>query len=148
MSALTWDDVVVDGTSARKGAHALGPARDVRMSSARHLHLVPAPSGAADMGASSLSLTRRGRLAMTVGVALAFVAAIIIGMSFATAAPAPIASVAGPSVTVAAGETLSGIAARELPDLSIREGIARIQVINNLSTTAISAGQVLVIPAN
>ena len=51
-------------------------------------------------------------------------------------------------MTVAAGEPLSGIAARELPALSVREGVARLQVINNLSTTAISAGQVLVIPAN
>lgn len=144
MSALTWEDVAVTGAAAPADV----PTRDVRMPSARHLRLVPSVGGDVAVDGSGLALTRRGRLAITVVVLVAFVLAVAIGMSMATAAPAPIASVAGSSVTVAAGETLSGIAARELPALSVREGVARLQVINNLSTTAISAGQVLVIPAN
>ena len=49
-------------------------------------------------------------------------------------------------MTVSSGDTLSEIAARELPGLPIAEGVIEIQLANGLSTAQISAGQALVIP--
>ena len=49
-------------------------------------------------------------------------------------------------VTVDTGQTLSEIAAAELPDHSISAGIVAIQLANGLSTAQVSAGQQLVIP--
>ena len=49
-------------------------------------------------------------------------------------------------VTVQSGQTLSGIADRELPDLSVAEGVVELQIANALSTTQIHTGQQLVIP--
>ena len=51
-----------------------------------------------------------------------------------------------PAVTVEAGQTLSGIADEYLPDLSVAEGVARLQLLNGLSTSHIHVGQVLRIP--
>jgi hypothetical protein len=51
------------------------------------------------------------------------------------------------SVTVEGGQTMSAIAARELPDLPVPEGVARIQLANRLSSSDVHAGQVLRIPA-
>ena len=52
------------------------------------------------------------------------------------------------TVTVEAGQTLSSIAARELPDMPVREGVARLQLANGLSSSDVHAGQVLQIPAH
>lgn len=49
-------------------------------------------------------------------------------------------------VTVRPGETLSGIAARELPEVAVSEGVAQIQLANNLSSPYLAAGQDLAIP--
>ncbi len=45
------------------------------------------------------------------------------------------------------GQTLSEIAAAQLPDLSVSNGIVAIQVANELNSAQVSAGQHLVIPA-
>ena len=50
------------------------------------------------------------------------------------------------TVTVAPGQTLSEVAAAELPELSISDGIVAIQLANRLSTAQVSAGQQLTIP--
>ena len=50
------------------------------------------------------------------------------------------------TVTVQSGQTLSGVAARELPEVSTAEGVVELQVANGLSSPAIHAGQQLVIP--
>lgn len=140
MSAVTWDEAALAGSVGRR------PLR-------RHLSLVPSPAGADGSGTTvgadlsgGLQLTRRGRLAVTV-VVLALVAlAALVGVRSALAAPAPVAAVPASTVTVAAGDTLSQIAARELP--GVVDGVARIQIANNLSGTAISAGARLTIPAH
>ena len=49
-------------------------------------------------------------------------------------------------VFVGSGQTLSEIAAHELPGLSVSDGIIAIQLANDLSTAQVSAGQELVIP--
>ena len=119
MSALTWDEVGVVESTPR-----------------RHLTLVPTGD---EVAASGLQLTRRGRLAITLVVlALAVIAAVVA----APAAAAPLAT-----VTVASGDTLSAIAAREMPGLPIREAVQRLQIANNLNSAAISAGASIVIPS-
>ena len=50
------------------------------------------------------------------------------------------------TVTVAPGQTLSEVAAAELPELSISDGIVAIQLANRLSTAQVGAGQQLTIP--
>jgi len=106
------------------------------------LRLVPTGDDVVAAPRPRVHLTRRGRLAITLAVTtlLAFVA-----MSFAAAAPAP-----GPAIdhttTVSAGQTLSGIAASQLPQLPVSEGVAQIQLANNLSSADIHAGQTLLIP--
>ncbi len=122
MSAVTWDEIEV----TPRGGH-------LHLVRRGHLHVVPTePSG--------LALTTRGR------VVLALLVLLVVGV-MATWASASASNVPTPStVTVVSGETLSEISLRELPSLPIREGVARIQILNNLSTTSISAGQSLLIP--
>ncbi len=86
-------------------------------------------------------LTRRGRLvvALIVAVMLSVLALAFAGQLASAAAPPR-------SVTVEAGQTLSEIAARELPQLPIAAGIVELQLANNLSTSHVHAGQGLVIP--
>jgi hypothetical protein len=86
-------------------------------------------------------LTRRGRLLVALLVA-------VLVSALALAFASQLASAVGPprSVTVEAGQTLSEIAARELPQLPIRDGIVELQLANNLSTSHVHAGQTLVVP--
>ncbi len=102
------------------------------------------PTGADVHAADApVRLNRRGRLVRTVG-AVAVAAALGWSVVDAVAAgPAP-----AHAVTVEAGQTLSAIAARELPDLPVREGVARLRLANGLSTSDIHAGQTLQIPAS
>jgi len=48
--------------------------------------------------------------------------------------------------TVSAGQTLSEVAAVQLPSLPIPEAVARIQLANDLSSSQVHAGQSLLIP--
>lgn len=89
-----------------------------------------------------LRLTRFGRLVVSLLVA-AVVSVLGVGLA------GQLASASGEprTVTVQSGQTLSGVAARELPELTTAEGVVELQLANGLSTTAIHAGQQLVIPA-
>lgn len=87
-------------------------------------------------------LTRRGRLVVAFLVAaLMTVLALAIGGQLASAAGEP------RTIKVQAGQTLSEVAARELPQLTIAEGIVELQLANNLPTSHVHAGQTLVVPA-
>lgn len=128
MSAMTWAEIE--------------PTRAPRptASSARHLRLVPATPTRAPGG---LTLTRRGRLVLT-ALALALVVATALGaFSSSTSAAIP---TTGPTITVASGQTLSEIAAHAYPAMSVADGVAALQIANNLSTTDVNAGQRLVVP--
>jgi len=107
----------------------------------RRPQLVVLPGGAGQPSvAVPVRITRRGRLALT-GLAVALAAVLgLIGVRGAGAVEPP------RILTVPAGLTLSEIAAAELPDLSISDGILAIQLANNMSTAQVSAGQQLVIP--
>jgi Tfp pilus assembly protein FimV len=127
MSALEWSPTDIGY------AGAAAPRRP---------HLVVLPGGAAQPSAPAgpVRITRRGRLAL-LGLAVALAAVVgLMGMRGAGAAE-PLRT-----VTVPAGQTLSEIAAAELPDMSISEGILAIQLANKMSTAQVSAGQQLVIP--
>jgi hypothetical protein len=88
-----------------------------------------------------MRLTRFGRLVVALLVA-AVVSVLGVGLA------GQLASATGEArtITVRSGQTLSGIAARELPELTTSEGVVELQIANGLSTTAIHSGQLLVIP--
>lgn len=90
-------------------------------------------------------LTRRGHLARIVlGLAVACtVAALAVVLATSVDAAAPQIDHA---TTVSAGQTLSDVAAAQLPNLPIRDGVARIQLVNGLNSSQVHAGQSLLIP--
>jgi hypothetical protein len=94
-------------------------------------------------GASGTRLTRRGRLVVTLmaTVAIATLALVLAG-SVDAAAPE-----IDHATTVSAGQTLSEVAAAQLPSLPISDAVARIQLVNDLSSSQVHAGQSLLIPA-
>lgn len=90
-----------------------------------------------------IRLSRRGRLARTAGwlvVATALVWTLITTVSAG-------ATALHHTVTVESGQTLSAIASHEMPGTPVREGVARIQLANGLSSSDVHVGQVLQIPA-
>ena len=92
---------------------------------------------------STMRFTRRGRLVMTVAATAAVVAlAMVLAASVDAAAPE-----IDHATTVLVGQTLSEVAAAQLPGLSINEAVAKIQLANNLSTSQVHAGQSLLIPS-
>lgn len=133
MSALAaWDLVPAPVAPAPVGAVPAGAVRR------GHLQLVPAP--VAPVRAGRVRLTRMGR---AVVVALVVAVTVLLGTVLSARAAA-----AGPerTVTVRAGQTLSDVAAAELPHLPIAEGVARLQLANHLPSVQVRAGQALVVP--
>ena len=93
---------------------------------------------------SVLDLPRWFRLALTLAVAALLVSGLFwVTGAGAAPAPAPLSS-----VEVRPGQTLSEIAVAELPGLPTAEAVARIQLVNNLPSSHVTAGQVIVIPAS
>ncbi|MBM6400294.1 LysM peptidoglycan-binding domain-containing protein [Phycicoccus sonneratiae] len=90
---------------------------------------------------AGLRLTARGRLVLLVLAAAVLAGVLGIRVTGAAGAGEP-----AHTITVTPGQTLSEIAAAELPGMSVDHGIVAIQVANKLSTARISAGQHLVIP--
>lgn len=88
-------------------------------------------------------LTRRGRLLVTLTVAAA-----TLSVTFMLTTSV---SAVGPQIdhatTVSAGQTLSDVAAAQLPRLPVAEAMARLQLANGLNTSQVHAGQSLLIPA-
>jgi Tfp pilus assembly protein FimV len=91
-------------------------------------------------------LTRRGRLVMTVAVLGATFGVLGMAQPQAFALGHQDAAVAE-RVTVRPGETLWAIAQRTAPGADPRETIARIQSMNDLESSAVPAGSVLLVPA-
>jgi hypothetical protein len=115
----------------------------------RRAHLVLLPTGrdavrvarAVREQQPPLRLTRFGRLVVGLLIAAA-VAVLGVGLAgqlaSASSAPRP--------VTVVSGDTLSEIAARELPGLPIADAVIEIQLANGLSSSQVHAGQTLLVP--
>ena len=105
--------------------------------------LVSLPTGAeVPVGpATPLRLTRAARLALTLTVVVAAVA-----LALALFSGGASATVIDHSTTVQSGQTLSEIAVRELPQLSMAEAVVQLQVANDLTGSNVHAGQTLLIP--
>lgn len=87
-------------------------------------------------------ISRRGRLFVTMMVAAgALSLAVFLATSVSAAAPE-----IDHATTVFAGQTLSEVAAVQLPGVPIDVAIARIQLANGLNTSQVRAGQSLLIP--
>ena len=100
------------------------------------------PTGAAVTGRSvPARMTRRGRLVRT-GLATA----VALVLTWTVVGVVAASAVTPHLVTVTRGQTLSEIAAQQLPDLPVRDGVVAIQLANGLSTGDIHAGQVLTVP--
>jgi len=113
---------------------------------ARRPRLVVIDGGAgraADAGRrpAVLAVPRWVRLALTLSV-VAVLVSMLLGVGGAGAATGPLGS-----VEVRSGQTLSQIARTEMPGVPTAEAVVRIQLANNLPSTHVTAGQVLVIPA-
>jgi hypothetical protein len=131
-AAVAWD---LNATPARV------PARPTRP----RLVLVPTGDAVPAPASGPLRLTRAGRLAITLAVtALVLGATLLAVVTTAGATPTPRADHA---VTVVEGQTLSEVAARELPGVPVAEAVAQLQLANNLPSAQVHAGQVLVVPA-
>ena len=90
-----------------------------------------------------IRFTRRGRLVVTLMATVA-VAALAVVLATSVDAAAPLIDHA---TTVSAGQTLSEVAATQLPSLPIQDAVARVQLVNGLNTSQVQAGQSLLIPA-
>jgi hypothetical protein len=91
----------------------------------------------------AIRLTRRGRLVITL---MATVAVAILAVALAGSVDAAAPQI-DHATTVMAGQTLSEVAATQLPSLPIRDAVARIQLVNGLNTSQVQADQSLLIPA-
>jgi hypothetical protein len=103
---------------------------------------VPCGDAVAKGPAAPLRVTRVGRLLVTLAVTAAVVALVV-----ALVPGGASGTVIDHSTTVQRGQTLSEVAARELPQLPVRDAVARIEVANDLSSSQVHAGQSLLIPA-
>jgi len=92
---------------------------------------------------SAIRFTRRGRLVITLMAVAAVVTLAMVLAASVDAAPPQIDH----ATTVLAGQTLSEVAAVQLPSLPIRDAVARIQLVNGLNSLQVHAGQSLLIPA-
>lgn len=124
-------------------AWPVAPAVDRVGGPARRPELRLVPTGrAARRPAAPLRITRFGRLIL-LGAAVTLAVVVAVGVLGAGSASATIDH----SVTVAPGQTLSQVAAHELPQLPVDEAAAQIQLVNGLSSSQVHAGQQLAIPA-
>jgi hypothetical protein len=128
MSAVTWESVV-------------GPSPEPAPAPRPRLVSVPTGADIPTRTPDRIRLTRAGRLAITLGVAL--VLAMLAGWGMVAPSGGP---QAGSVVTVGAGQTLSGIVSAALPGVDQAMASAEVRELNDLATSQVQAGQVLVLP--
>lgn len=129
--------------SAMTVSPAFAPSGQART---RHLAAVPARLVHHADGPTSLKLTRRGRLAITLVTAAALASAGMLGAQTAIAGDGSSTSQTE-IVVVQPGETLWSIAGAAVPGADRRDVIIDIQQLNGLSGSQVMAGQTLVVPA-
>ena len=107
---------------------------------ARHVARAPRPP---------VTLTRRGRLLLTVLSLLTLVAVAVLatGGVPASAGSEPGSAATAERVTVRPGDTLWAIALREAPGVDPRQTVDAIVDLNALESSAVQAGTVLLVPA-
>jgi predicted Zn-dependent protease len=97
---------------------------------------------------SHMRLTRRGRVLVLALLVAVLFAAFSLGRSASQAAsPAAQPAPAPHAVTVQAGESLWSMARRIAPDNDPREVVAQIRALNDLTTSHLTPGQQLLLPA-
>ena len=97
--------------------------------------------------AGSVRLTRRGRLVATLVLLAGFLAgSVLLAGGLASAGTEPGAAATAQRVTVAPGDTLWSIAERQAPDADPRDTVADILELNHLTSSAVEAGSVLLLP--
>ncbi|MEP7035732.1 MAG: LysM peptidoglycan-binding domain-containing protein [Actinomycetota bacterium] len=110
--------------------------------------VMPGERQVAPLGlAPRVRINRRGRLLLTLTI---LAGAVTLALTLATSVMASSGTDAPQidhATTVSSGQTLSEVAAAQLPGLPINEGVARIQLANGLNTVQVHAGQSLLIPA-
>jgi LysM repeat protein len=138
-AAAAWGAAVPAGVPVR-GLRQVGGARPPRP------RLVSVPTGEAVVAPvpGRLRVTRAGRLAVTLVVATAAVALLAVVLVGGGGSGGPAID---HSTTVRPGQTLSEVALQQLPQLPVAEAVAQIQLANGLSSSAVHAGQSLLIPA-
>lgn len=94
-----------------------------------------------------LRLTRRGRLALVVLVAVLAFVVISVGQVAANAGGGGEAGASSATWVVQPGETLWVVAEQVAPDADPRETVARIVAMNDLPDSSVVVGQELVVPA-
>ena len=93
--------------------------------------------------APTVRLTRRGRLARTILVFTVIMVGILLRFApLSEPAPLPVDH----ATTVGEGVSLSDIAAQQLPQLSVAEGVIVLQSFNGLPNASVSAGQTILVP--
>ncbi len=106
-----------------------------------HLHLVPTlERGVDEDNSGRLRMTRRGRLVATVSVVVALAAVAVITLALVLPASA------AREIVVQPGQTLSEIAATELPSLPLDRAMVQVQLANDMNTVHVQTGQTLQIP--
>lgn len=148
MSAIAVEDLspLGLGASARRRGHLRlvrpgeAPAGTPRESEQQDRAVAVPTRGSASR---QLSLTRRGRLAVTLSVATLLVAATIVTLGLFPAGAAD-----GRTVVVEPGQTLSQIAVTHLPELPVDQAIVQIQLANSMNTLQVQTGAELVIPGS
>ncbi len=133
MSAQVWEGSA-SGYAVPSGPDTGRPVRPGRP------RLVLVPALTPQRTRSGLRLTRRGRIVLALTVLAAALVLGLAGLPGAGAAPAT------HTVTVRTGQTLSEIAATELPGLPVSQAVTVIRLANDLNTAQIGPGQRLVIP--
>jgi hypothetical protein len=121
---------------------ALAPARIPTRATLPRLRLVGPGERVSAPPRPRIRLTRRGRLLITLMVAATGLTLTVV----LTTSVSPTVPQIDHATTVSAGQTLSEVAAAELPDLPVAEAVAHLQLANGLNTLQVHAGQSLLIP--
>lgn len=123
---------------------ALAPVRIPSCTARARLRLVGPGEGISAPARPAIRLNRRGRLLITLTVAAAVLSLTVVLTAASVSTTVPQIDHA---TTVSVGQTLSDVAAAQLPSLPINEAVARLQLANGLNTSQVHAGQSLLIPA-
>ncbi|HST47303.1 LysM peptidoglycan-binding domain-containing protein [Jatrophihabitans sp.] len=137
------------------GAGRTGVVRRGNLRVVRRGYLVPVGAGCATPaltgdrigdaapGARPVRLTRRGAVALALGVVLLGSLMLLVAhLSLGSPAAGP-ASAPGAVVTVQSGDTLWSIAGQVAPGRDPRQVVERLREVNHLSSTSLTPGQTL-----
>ena len=100
----------------------------------------------APVAAGRLRLTRRGKAVLLVLMAALLLVAVSVGRTGSQAATVTETGAGLQQTTVQPGDTLWSVAQRIAPDNDPRQVVAQIRRINHLHTSALQAGQLLLLP--